>query len=323
MTQGMSFGYSGDNSWIDRLAAVNTGVAILKNQSPQYTCAVANDATVYRTIGMSLEFGGLTGNRTALMEKYLLFFGLLQPLTADFAADATTVNENATVQFFDQSIGSPETYAWTFPGGVPATSAVENPLVTYPDAGVYSVTLTVTSGGNSATATKNNYITVLPGGLIQTIPIHSGWNGISSALIPDNGNLELIFGAHLDELIILQDMQGVFFPGMQINTIGAWNYQTGYKIKATADFEIEIAGVLPVDRHLTLPAGWSLLPVLATEALEPQDLLADEPEKLVIIKAVAGNGVYWPAYDINTLGLLEPGVGYLIFVTEEVVIAFD
>lgn len=323
MTQGMSFTYSGDNRWIDRLAAINGGVAILKNQSPQYICAVANEAAGYRTIGMSMEFGGFTGNRTALMEKYLLFFGLLQPLTADFTADATTVNEDVSVHFFNQSSGNPAAHAWSFPGGVPATSTNENPVVTYPNAGVYSVTLTVTSGGNSATATKNNYITVLPGGLIQTIPIQSGWNGISSALIPDNGNLELIFGEHLGELIILQDMQGMFFPGMQINTIGGWNYQTGYKIKASADFEIEIAGVLPVDRHLTLPAGWSLLPVLSTEAVAPQDLLTDEPEKLIIIKAVAGNGVYWPAYGINTLGLLQPGVAYLIFITDEVVVVFD
>jgi PKD repeat protein len=323
MTQGMSFGYNGDNNWIDRLTAVNTGVAILNNQSPQYICAVANETTGYRTIGMSMEFGGLTGNRTALMEKYLLFFGLLQPLTADFTADATTVDEGTPVQFYNQSTGNPETYAWSFQGGVPATSTNKNPMVTYPDAGIYSVTLTVTSGGYSATTTKNNYITVLPAGLIQTIPIHSGWNGISSALIPDNGNLEQVFGEYLDELIILQDMQGIFFPGMQVNTLGEWNYQTGYKIKAAADFEIEIAGTLAADNNLTLPAGWSLLPVLSTEPVQPQVLFANNMEKLIIIKSVAGSGVYWPAYSINTLGMLLPGVGYLIFVTDQVVIVFD
>jgi PKD repeat protein len=323
MTQGMSFTYSGDNSWIDRLSAVNGGVAILNNQSPQYTCAVINEAAVYRTIGMSMEFGGFTGNRNALMEKYLLFFGLLQPLAADFTADATTVTEGTTIHFINQSTGNPQSFLWNFPGAVPATSTAENPMVTYPNAGVYSVTLKVTSGANSVTAIKNNYITVLPAGFIQTIPIHSGWNGISSALIPDNNNLEQIFGAHLGQLIILQDMQGMFIPGQQINTIGGWNYQTGYKIKATADFEIEIAGTLPVDNHLTLPAGWSLLPVLSTEAANPQVLFANNMEKLMIIKDVAGSGVYWPTYEINTLGMLQPGVGYLILVTEEMVISFD
>ncbi len=323
MTQGMSFGYNGDNNWIDRLSAVNGGMAILKNQSPQYICAVANEAAGYRTIGMSMEFGGLTGNRNALMEKYLLFFGLLQPLTADFTADVTTVSEGTSIHFFDQSCGNPQNFVWSFPGAFPSASNDQNPTVTYHNAGVYSVTLKVTAEGNSVTATKNNYITVLPVGLIQTIPIHSGWNGISSALIPDNGNLEQIFGEHINELIILQDMQGMFFPGMQINTLGEWNYQTGYKIKAAADFEIEIAGMLPEDSQLTLPAGWSLLPVLATEAVEPHILFAEEPEKLIIIKAVAGTGVYWPAYGISTLGALQPGVSYLVFVTDEVVIAFD
>lgn len=323
MTQGMSFTYNGDNSWIDKLTATGNGVAILKNQSPQYTCAVANEAADYKTIGMSMEFGGLIGNRTALMEQYLLHFGLLQPITANFTADATTVNEGATVHFLNQSSGSPATFAWSFPGGAPATSTIENPVVTYQDAGIFSVTLTVTSGGNSATVTKNNYITVLPAGLVQTIQIHSGWSGISSALIPDNGNLEQIFGEHLGELIIMQDMQGMFFPGQQINTIGGWNFQTGYKIKATADFEIDLAGSLPTDNHLVLPAGWSLLPVLSTEPIQPQVMFTDEIEKLTIIKAVAGTGVYWPAYGINTLGMLEPGVGYLILLTDEVVIVFN
>jgi PKD repeat protein len=323
MTQGMSFTYSGDNNWIDRLTTTGNGVGILKNQSPEYFCAVAMQGAGYRTIGMSMEFGGLMGNRNALMEKYLLHFGLLQPVTADFTADATTVSEGATVHFFNQSGGSPATFVWSFPGGTPGTSTAENPMVTYEDAGLFSVTLTVTLGSNSSTVTKNNYITVLPTGLVQTIQIHSGWNGISSALIPDNDNLEQIFGEHLDELIIMQDMEGVFYPGEQINTIGGWNYQTGYKIKAANDFEIDLAGSLPTDNHLILPAGWSLLPVLSTVPVQPQVLFADEIGKLTIIKAVAGAEIYWPAHGINTLGTLEPGVGYLILLTDEVVIVFN
>ena len=132
---------------------------------------------------------------------------------ADFSAETTTVVAGTSVQFYNQSTGNPQSFLWNFPGAVPASSTAENPMVTYPNAGVYSVTLKVTSGGNSVTTVKNNYITVLPAGLVQTISITNGWSGISSALIPDNGNLEQIFGAHLGELIILQDMQGMFIPG--------------------------------------------------------------------------------------------------------------
>jgi hypothetical protein len=57
-TQGMSFTYSGDNNWMDRLAATAPAFLILNNQSPAYGTAVAYDAGTYKTIGASHEFGG-------------------------------------------------------------------------------------------------------------------------------------------------------------------------------------------------------------------------------------------------------------------------
>jgi gliding motility-associated-like protein len=53
------------------------------------------------------------------------------------------------------------TYAWSFPGGTPATSDLQNPVVCYEDPGVYSVTLTVTDNiGESAPATQANLLTI-------------------------------------------------------------------------------------------------------------------------------------------------------------------
>ena len=58
-TEGMSFSYAGDNSWIDHISPVTPANTIFANQSPAYNCAVAYDATNYKTIGASFEFGGL------------------------------------------------------------------------------------------------------------------------------------------------------------------------------------------------------------------------------------------------------------------------
>ncbi len=64
------------------------------------------------------------------------------------------------VQFTDQSAGEPTSWAWSFPGGNPATSSVQNPAVTFSAPGVYSATLTVTNSAGTSEATQMDIITV-------------------------------------------------------------------------------------------------------------------------------------------------------------------
>ena len=40
LAEGMTFTYSGDNSWIDHLTNIAPAQLIFKNQSPDYGCAV-------------------------------------------------------------------------------------------------------------------------------------------------------------------------------------------------------------------------------------------------------------------------------------------
>lgn len=84
LTDGMNYIFTGDNNYIDHIDAYSPAYAIFKNNSPLYTCAVAYDADIYKTIGTSFEFGGLNDNtlnsKKSLMLKYLQFFGL-DPLT--------------------------------------------------------------------------------------------------------------------------------------------------------------------------------------------------------------------------------------------------
>jgi hypothetical protein len=42
----------------------------------------------------------------------------------------------------------------------------------------------------------------------------------------------------------------------------------------------------------------------------------------VIVKQVAGTGLYWPDYDIFTLTTLQPGSTYFVFINEEINITF-
>ncbi|OFY31786.1 MAG: hypothetical protein A2X01_12640, partial [Bacteroidetes bacterium GWF2_35_48] len=82
------------------------------------------------------------------------------PPIADFAADATVIEEGETVNFTDYSTNTPTSWLWTFEGGTPSTSSDQNPSVVYNSAGIYSVTLEATNADGSGTLTLTNYITV-------------------------------------------------------------------------------------------------------------------------------------------------------------------
>lgn len=84
---------------------------------------------------------------------------------AEFEASKTIVCSGSTVDFTDMSYNSVSGWTWSFPGGSPASSTMQNPTVTYNTPGTYSVTLTSTDSGTNKTTTKTNYITVLPNGM--------------------------------------------------------------------------------------------------------------------------------------------------------------
>lgn len=81
-------------------------------------------------------------------------------LQAAFTADNTGVCEGDVVNFTDNSIGNIVSWSWTFEGGTPATSSLQNPSITYNTAGSYDVTLEVSDGSGTSTTTEIDYILV-------------------------------------------------------------------------------------------------------------------------------------------------------------------
>ncbi len=68
---------------------------------------------------------------------------IITPPVAHFSAQDTAGCVPFEVVFENQSSVNAATYSWTFHGGTPATSSEQNPVVTYPSAGVYDVSLVV------------------------------------------------------------------------------------------------------------------------------------------------------------------------------------
>ncbi|MBL7805551.1 MAG: PKD domain-containing protein, partial [Saprospiraceae bacterium] len=67
----------------------------------------------------------------------------------------------ATVQFTDQSTGNPTGWLWTLPGGTPATSTEQNPLVTFSQDGTVTATLIAFNGICADTTTQEVVINIV------------------------------------------------------------------------------------------------------------------------------------------------------------------
>ncbi len=98
-------------------------------------------------------------------------YGVCSPApVAAFSGTPTSVCVGQSVGFTDQSTNNPTSWVWQFAGGVPATSTLQNPTVTYSTPGTYAVLLSASSSNGSNVNQVAGYITVNP---IPTLTITS------------------------------------------------------------------------------------------------------------------------------------------------------
>jgi PKD repeat protein len=123
------------------------------------TSTTQNPVVTYSTPGIydvSLTVGSGGTYNTLTSTDYIT----VANITANFTGSPTTVTVGNSVTFTDNTNCNPTSWSWSFPGGTPSTSTVQNPVVTYSTIGTYSVTLVATNALGNDTETKTNYITV-------------------------------------------------------------------------------------------------------------------------------------------------------------------
>ncbi|MEZ5083806.1 MAG: M14 family zinc carboxypeptidase [Bacteroidales bacterium] len=81
--------------------------------------------------------------------------------STDFSANKTNLSISESVNFNDISCANAISWQWTFEGGSPSTSVLENPVnIQYNTAGSFQVKLVIYNGVNYDSITKQNFITV-------------------------------------------------------------------------------------------------------------------------------------------------------------------
>ena len=82
---------------------------------------------------------------------------------ADFSPFETNGCAPFSVSFEDESMDNVTSWTWSFPGGVPTTSSLQNPMVTYSTPGIYSVQLEVANEFGTDMIIKEAIIEVIEG----------------------------------------------------------------------------------------------------------------------------------------------------------------
>jgi gingipain R len=79
-------------------------------------------------------------------------------VAAEFTGSPRIVITGGFVTFTDNSTGNPVSWNWSFQGGTPATSTLQNPVITYNQKGTFDVQLIISNGAATDTIDKTDYI---------------------------------------------------------------------------------------------------------------------------------------------------------------------
>lgn len=146
------------------------------NQTGIYTIDVSGQAYGDIGYGLALQQDGkilLSGNTQIsefTNEKYSVVRIKMKEVSAAFSTASTQICSGQQVQFTNNSSGTNLSFVWTFEGGTPATSTLQNPSVTYNNTGVFDVKLVATNGAVVDSIIKNDFITVTTIPAIPAIP---------------------------------------------------------------------------------------------------------------------------------------------------------
>ena len=158
----------------------------------------------------------------------------------------------------------------------------------------------------------------------QDILLNENWNLISTYINPNIPLISEIFSPIQSDLILIKDELGmVYWPEYNIDNIIYNSIGKAYKIKMTNSTLLEIRGneIEPSDHILNIPQGWSYLGYLRKNPGDISIILESITQDILLVKDELGN-VYWPSFNVNTIGNMDPGSGYQIRMLNDVTLSY-
>ncbi len=278
-------------------------------------------------------------------------------LLADFLASETEIGLGTSINFFDNSYGSPVGWHWQFEGGEPAEAFVKNPSgVKYSIEGDFDVSLTVhNSAGDSSVLSKQNYIHVT-----NEILMHNGAIEVCSGLFYDSGGKD---GNYQDDedftLTIAPGVDGakmmIDFEEFNVENQSSCNYDwlkifdgpstsspiigtycgtdspgqvnaTNPDGKLTFQFHSDYSETRPgwkasvycgMEQTLNMGSGWNGISSVVCPIDTDLEIMFQGIIDDLIILQGDG-GVFWPNENVNTLGNWDPTMAYQIKLQDDV-----
>jgi hypothetical protein len=183
------------------------------------------------------------------------------------------------------------------------------------ETGEYSIHAVATFSDD--TQEKSNSLTLI----IQTrsksheIYLQAGWNTVSTYILPNDNDITTIFGGIKDHIAMVTNNEGnVYWPSLDINEIGRWDYREGYQIYMDLSDTLILQGlhIQPDETPIQLTQGWNLTGYILDHPVSIENALVSIEHTLQIVTNNSGQ-IYWPENGINTIDKMIPGQGYKIF----------
>lgn len=180
-----------------------------------------------------------------------------------------------------------------------------------------NVLVSFLAGGAPVAGEFYSGVTACPVSAQQDISLEPGWNAWSSYIEPTSkATMEDILASIVDDMIVTQYFTELYYPEYGINTFGDFHVEHGYFTKMANAAVLTVTGEM-ANLMVSLTAGWNLMPVAQECSIDAADVFANLPG-LIIAWDPVGNGIYYPAGNLNTLGNLMPGMAYWVKVDADV-----
>ena len=160
----------------------------------------------------------------------------------------------------------------------------------------------------------------------QNVAVTGGqFNLVSFNLLPHYPDAWEVFGDLNDLQIVYNDDGGVLIPGYNINTIGDINFLDGFYLFTDDNTTIEFEGtyIHMEDWGITVaPSKWNYISVLSQDPVPVVDVFSGLDDEVSIVQAATGAS-WIPGEGVNTIGNMQPGLGYKIALAVDTAVTFN